>query len=133
LRDRREDIPLLVWFFVREYEKAMGKKIESITEQTMDLLQRYFWAGNVRELRNVIERAMILNTGSVLRISRIESEETVEKGVTLEDVMRHHILKVLEETGWRVSGKNGAADILGLKRTTLLTKMKSLNIQRPKE
>ena len=131
LRDRREDIPLLVWAFVREYEKAMGKKIESIKEQTMDMLMSYSWPGNIRELKNAIERAMILNTGPVFYISRIETEEALEQGMKLDDAMSYHIRKVLENTGWRVGGKNGAAEILGLNRTTLLTKMKKLNIKRP--
>jgi transcriptional regulator with GAF, ATPase, and Fis domain len=130
LRDRREDIPLLVWSFVKEYEEALGKSIESITDQTMDLLYSYSWPGNVRELKNVIERAMILTTGSVLRIHRIGSEETIEHGVTLDDAMRYHILKVLENTGWRVSGKNGAAELLGLKESTLRARMKKLGIKK---
>jgi PAS domain S-box-containing protein len=133
LRDRREDIPLLLWSFVREYEEAMGKKIDRMTNQTIDLMQAYSWPGNVRELKNVIERAMILNTDPVLHIDHLESDETIDRPVTLEDANRHHILKVLKNTGWRVGGKNGAAEILGLKRSTLQTKMKSLNIQRPKD
>ncbi len=132
LRDRREDIPLLVWTFVKEYEKAMGKRIESITDQTMDLLYSYSWPGNVRELKNVIERAMILTTSSVLRIRSIGSKETIEHGVTLEDAMRGHILKVLENTGWRVSGKNGAAELLGLKESTLRARMKKIGIKKKK-
>jgi PAS domain S-box-containing protein len=130
LRDRREDIPLLVWAFVKDYEKAMGKRIESITDRTMDLLYSYSWPGNVRELKNIIERAMILTTGSILRIHRIGSEETIEHGVMLEDAMRDHILKVLENTGSRVSGKNGAAELLGLKESTLRARMKKLGIKK---
>ena len=133
LQDRREDIPLLLWSFVREYEKAMGKKIERITMQTIDLMQTYSWPGNIRELKNIVERAMILNTDSVLHIDHLEPEEPIDLPMTLEDVSRHHLLKVLKSTGWRVSGKNGAAKILGLKRTTLLTKMEKFNIQRPKD
>ena len=130
LRDRREDIPMLVWSFVKEYEKALGKNIASITDRTMDLLCSYSWPGNVRELKNIIERAMILTTGSILRIHRIGSEETSEHGVTLDDTMRYHILEVLENTGWRVSGKNGAAELLGVKESTLRARMKKLGIER---
>ena len=131
LRERRDDIPLLTWSFVREFEKAMGKKIESISKHAMQLLQAYPWPGNIRELKNVVERAAILCDGHNLRIERIESESSPMADVTLEEVTRKHILKILENTRWRVGGKNGAAEMLGLKRTTLLTKMNKLDIKRP--
>ncbi len=131
LRERRDDIPLLTWSFVREFEKAMGKKIESISKHAMQLLQAYPWPGNIRELKNVLERAAILCDGHELRIERIESESSPMAGVSLEEVTRKHILKILENTRWRVGGKNGAAEMLGLKRTTLLTKMNKLDIKRP--
>ena len=131
LRERRDDIPLLTWSFVREFEKAMGKKIDSISKHAMQLLQAYPWPGNIRELKNVVERAAILCDGHNLRIERIESESSPMADVTLEEVSRKHIVKTLENTRWRVGGKNGAAEILGLKRTTLLTKMNKLNIKRP--
>jgi formate hydrogenlyase transcriptional activator len=131
LRERRDDIPLLIWYFVKEFENAMGKKIESIPQHSLKLLLTYSWPGNIRELKNVIERAMILCEGPVLKVNRIESEETITQNITLEDATRNHIRKVLESAEWRVSGKNGAAELLGLKRTTLLTKMKKLNIKRP--
>jgi PAS domain S-box-containing protein len=133
LRERREDIPLLVWAFVREYERSMGKRIEKIKKTTMDLLCHYSWPGNVRELRNVIERAMILSEGSTLHINWIETNEPLEdtSNLRLEDVERRHVLQVLERTGWRVSGSMGAAEILDLKPTTLEARMKKLGIRRP--
>ena len=131
LRERRDDIPLLTWSFVRAFEKAMGKKIESISKHAMQLLQAYPWPGNIRELKNVIERAAILCDDHELRIERIESESSPMADVSLEEVTRKHILKILENTRWRVGGKNGAAEMLGLKRTTLLTKMNKLDIKRP--
>jgi len=131
LRERRDDIPLLTWSFVREFEEAMGKKIESISKHAMQLLQAYPWPGNIRELKNVVERAAILCDGHDLQIERIESESFPVADATLEEVTRKHIVKTLESARWRVGGKNGAAEILGLKRTTLLTKMNKMNIKRP--
>lgn len=132
LRDRSEDIPLLVWAFVREFGETMGKKISVVSNKTMSLLQNYPWPGNVRELKNVIERAMILSTGTTLRIDRLGAEDEVSmQSMALKHVEKEHILKVLDSTGWRVSGKNGAAEILGLKPTTLEARMKKLSIYRP--
>ena len=132
LRERREDIPLIVWAFVREFQKRMGKEIESIPRKSMDALQSYPWPGNVRELRNVIERAMIVSSGKTLsvQVPKFVSSE-IEETPILEDAERRHILSVLERTGWRVAGKGGAAEILGLNRSTLLSKMKKLGIRRP--
>ncbi len=132
LRKRPEDIPLLVWSFVREFSKAMGKKIDTIPRKKMDTMQRYFWPGNVRELRNFIERSMILTKGKTLFTET--PKNVVPENITnrtLADVERKHIIKVLKQTAWRVSGKNGAAEILGLKPTTLDARMKKLGIQRP--
>lgn len=132
LRDRREDIPLLVWAFVKELGKSMGKSIEAIPKKTMDMLKAYFWPGNVRELKNVIERAMILNTGSTLFIDPIESKHPDQiKSRTLEETERNHLLDVLENTSWRVYGKGGAAEILGLKPSTLQHRMRKLGIKKP--
>jgi formate hydrogenlyase transcriptional activator len=131
LRDRSEDIPLLVWAFVREFRENMGKKISVVSKRTMNLLQNYPWPGNVRELKNVIERAMILSTGTTLHINRLGAEDEVSmQSMTLKQVEKEHILKILETTGWKVSGKNGAAENLGLKPTTLEARMKKLGIER---
>jgi len=132
LRDRREDIPLLVWAFVRELEQSMGKTVTNIPKRTMDLLRDYSWPGNVRELRNVVERAMILATGTTLHIDRFGGSPSSESGrMTLGDVERKHIVQTLEGTGWRVSGKKGAARVLGLKESTLRSRMQKLGIRRP--
>jgi formate hydrogenlyase transcriptional activator len=132
LRERPEDIPLLVWAFVREFQKKMGKEIETISKRTMEALQSYPWPGNVRELKNVIEHAMILNESKtlVVQLPGFGSPEKDETH-TLEDTDRKHIVAVLERAGWRVGGMGGAAEILGLKRSTLYSKMKKLGITRP--
>jgi formate hydrogenlyase transcriptional activator len=132
LRERSEDIPLLVWALVREFEKRMGKRVESIPKRSLEALQRYAWPGNVRELRNVIERAMIVSSGKSLdlHIPAIASAEPVTSQA-LEDVERTHILGVLQKTRWRLMGQGGAAERLGLKRTTLQSRMKKLGIKRP--
>ena len=130
LRERREDIPLLVRAVVKEFQKKMGKEIESIPKKTMEALQAYSWPGNVRELRNLIEHAMILSQGKILNIQvpKPASSETYSAG-TLEDMERMHVMAVLEKTGWRISGQGGAAELLGLKRTTLYSKIKKLGIK----
>ena len=131
LRERPEDIPLLVRAFVKEFQKRMGKEIKSIPKKTMQVLQSYSWPGNVRELKNVIEHAMILNKDKslVVQVPQHSSSETDAAG-NLEDMERRHILAVLKKTGWRVAGQGGTAEILGLKRSTLYSKMKKLNIRR---
>jgi formate hydrogenlyase transcriptional activator len=135
LRERAEDIPLLVWSFVRFFSQRMGKAVESIPRKTMERLQAQPWPGNVRELRNVIERAMILSDGPVLRIGGLAPEslghETRSGTGTLEEVERAHILAVLEKTRWRISGDGGAAERLGMNRTTLQSRMKKLGIESP--
>ena len=132
LRERTGDIPLLVWAFVRHFEKRMGKRIDTISRNRMEALQRYSWPGNVRELRNVIEHAMIVSSGRTLVIDppRLGSAES-PKIRNLEDLERAHVLSVLEKAGWRITGSGGAAEVLGLKRTTLQSKMKKLGIKRP--
>ena len=131
LRERPEDIPLLVRAVVKEFQKRMGKEIESIPKKTMQALQSYSWPGNVRELRNLIEHAMILSTGKTLEVHvpKRASSETDATG-NLNDMERMHMVTVLEKTGWRIAGQGGAAEVLGLKRTTLLSKMKKLGIKR---
>jgi Nif-specific regulatory protein len=131
LRQRREDIPSLVWSFVNEFSKKMTKQISNIPKKSMDALVSYSWPGNVRELRNVVERAMILTSGITLRVEIPRSVDTATfQNNTLEEVEKKHIIEVLETTGWRVRGKNGAAEILGLKPTTLDSRMLKLGIQR---
>jgi transcriptional regulator with GAF, ATPase, and Fis domain len=131
LRERPEDIPLLVRAVVKEFQKRMGKVIESIPKRTMQALQSYSWPGNVRELRNVIEHAMILTKGKTLdvHVPKRASSETDASG-NLEELERGHIVAVLEKSGWRVAGQGGAAEVLGLERTTLQSKMKKLGIKR---
>lgn len=131
LRERQEDIPLLVWAMVEEFGKVFGKTIERIPKKDMEALERYCWPGNIRELRNVVERAMILSKGPVLVIDVPDSAAPANSpAMTLEDIERMHIISVMERTGWRVRGKNGAAEILALNPTTLDSKMKKLGIAR---
>jgi len=134
LRERPEDIPLLVWAFIREFEKKVGKRIDSIQRKSMEALQHYSWPGNVRELRNVIEHGMIVSAGRTLAVSvpKPVSSETPETSI-LENIERSHLLSVLKKTNWRIAGEGGAAEILGLKRTTLQSLMKRLGIKRPSQ
>lgn len=132
LRERSEDIPQLVWEFVRKFEKSMGKRIDSISRSSMDALKGYAWPGNVRELRNVIEHAMIISRSGRLGVKVPETlAPATPCALTLEAVERNHILSVLENTGWRIKGRGGAAEILGLKPPTLYFRIKKLGIQRP--
>jgi formate hydrogenlyase transcriptional activator len=136
LRERREDIPLLVHHFVRQAARRMRKVIDTIPSDTMDALIHFRWPGNIRELENVIERAVILSPGPVLRLSprdlksRISPGQNTERHLTLEEVERNHILKTLKETRWVLSGPSGAAACLGLNRSTLYFRMKKLGIVR---
>jgi len=136
LRRRSEDIPLLVQHFAQKFAERAGKSIEMISSDTMEALGRYPWPGNIRELENVIERAVILSSGPVLRIStrdfstRIVSGDAAARPQTLEEVERNHILKTLKETRWTLSGPSGAAARLGLNRSTLYFRMKKLGIAR---
>jgi len=132
LRERPEDIPLLVWAFVRQYENKMGKRIDHIPRKSMEDLQHYHWPGNARELRNVVEHAMIVSSGKTLdvHVPRTASSD-IPASLSLEDAERRHILGVLEKNGWRLTGPGGAAEVLGLKRTTLQSKMKKLGLKRP--
>jgi formate hydrogenlyase transcriptional activator len=131
LRDRPEDIPLMVWAFVNEFQKKMGKEVENISKKSMEALQSYSWPGNARELRNVIERAMIVNSGRTLAIPlpEIPASEKQEVVGNLQDMDRKLIESVLQRTAWRVGGKGGAAEVLGLKRSTLYSKMKKLGVK----
>ena len=133
LRERSDDIPLLTWAFVKELAGAMGKTIDKIPRKDMEILQRYSWPGNVRELRNVIERAMILTKGSILRIGLPKQSETLNgmQAGTLAEIEKGYILQVLGKTNWRIRGESGAANVLGLKPTTLHSRMQRLGIKRP--
>lgn len=130
LRERREDIPLLVWSFVDEMCIAFGKKVESISQKSMDALIHHSWPGNVRELRNAIERAMIVSTSQKLTVDLPGTPSMDGSAMTLREAETQHIRKVLEQTSWRIRGKNGAAEILGMKPTTLETRMAKLGIKR---
>jgi formate hydrogenlyase transcriptional activator len=131
LRERKEDIPLLIWAMVKELGQAFGKTFESIPKKNMDALECYSWPGNIRELRNTIERAMILNNGPNLVVEVLNgSEDLAPFSYSLKNVERKHILSTLDKTGWRVRGKNGAAALLELPPSTLESKMKKLAIRR---
>jgi transcriptional regulator with GAF, ATPase, and Fis domain len=134
LRERREDIPLLVRYFVDRHARKLYRKIENIPDETMRALTRWDWPGNIRELENFIERAVILTKGPVLRAPLAELEMGERQGlvedVSLEATEREHILRVLRETKGKIGGADGAAARLGLIRTTLNSKMKKLGIER---
>lgn len=137
LRQRTEDIPTLVWHFVELYARRMHKRIDTIPAETMDALVQYRWQGNVRELQNFIERAVILSPHTVLRAPICELEPfSAHKGsnvpiIGLEELQRDHILRALEASNWVVGGRNGAAARLGMKRTSLIYRMQKLRIIRP--
>ena len=136
LRDRPEDIPLLVRHFVEQFARQMNRDIDTIPAETMEALTRYSWQGNIRELQNLIERAVILSPGNVLKVPlqdlKHRSASTIpSSSQTLEETERSHILAVLEKTKWKLSGPNGAAERLGLNRSTLQFRMKKLGIVRP--
>ncbi len=129
LRERLDDIPLLVWTFVNEFAEKMGKKIKTVPKKTMDALKRYHWPGNARELRNVIEHAVIISTSDILKVKLPQDPRGVTSRIlTLKDAERQHITKVLDRTNWRIKGPHGAAELLGLKPSTLYTKMNKLGI-----
>ncbi len=132
LRERRQDIPQLVWGFVKEFSERMGKPVTSIPKSTIEALQRHSWPGNVRELRNVIERAMILSRGEILQIAlpEISAAAAAEGDLTLDDLQRRHIMQILEQTNFRIRGAGGAAALLGVKPTTLESRMAKLGIAR---
>ena len=132
LRERQEDIPMLVWAFVKEFEETMARRIKRVPRKSMQALHYYPWPGNVRELRNVIEQAMIISKDEVLNVRVPALPDTVsEPEIKIVDVERKHILKILQNTGWRIKGQSGAAELLGLHPATLYSKMKRLGIQRP--
>jgi formate hydrogenlyase transcriptional activator len=143
LRERREDIPLLVRHFAEEFSRRLNRKIETVSSETMNALCQYAWPGNIRELQNVIERAIILSSGPSLKVplSELQSHTTPvsEEGSSgstrrrrvrsiLAEVDRDQVIQALQEAGGRVGGRDGAAARLGLKRTTFITRMKKLGI-----
>jgi len=146
LRDRREDIPLLVRYFVQKFSRRMNKTVLYVPADAMDALVSYAWPGNIRELENLVERAVLLSPGKDLRVPLSElrnpqvasgpdeAPEPVFRAApisTLEDAERQHILRALRQTEWRIAGPRGAAQILGMKRTTLQARMRKLGIRRP--
>ncbi|MHB8882802.1 MAG: sigma 54-interacting transcriptional regulator [Thermodesulfovibrionales bacterium] len=134
LRERREDILPLVWSFVKDFSKRMGKRIESIPQKCVEALQAYPWPGNVRELKNIIERAMIITSGPLLHVDVPKTANSkTDQFRTLEEAEKKHIIEALNTTGWRVSGKDGAAEILGINPKTLGSRMQKLGIQRNKK
>jgi formate hydrogenlyase transcriptional activator len=154
LRERREDVPLLVRYFVQHFSRRQNKTVAYVPADVMDALVNYAWPGNVRELENLIERAVLLSPGKELRVPLAELRESAlvtaaptelsranalppavspsgSPSSTLDDAQRQHILRVLRQTQWRIAGPKGAAAILGMKRTTLQARMRKLGIQRP--
>ena len=142
LRERREDIPALVTHFVSVFSRRMGKQVDSIPPETMAAFQWYSWPGNIRELQNLVERAVVVSQDGVLpnplhkkqaelMIPTLHRARSFPSLMTLEDSYRALIVETLEEVGWVVGGPRGAATKLGLKRTTLLAKMRRLGISRP--
>ena len=135
LRDRQEDIPILVRYFTQRYATRMKKPIETIPTKTMERLAGYPWPGNIRELENLIERAVILSQGSELSVPLLDLKAGLQRSpqpmATLEGAERDHILRALHDTKWVIGGASGTAARLGMKRTTLISKMKKLGISRP--
>ena len=138
LRERREDIPALIGDLVEELSAAVDKRFDSVAKASVNRLMSYDWPGNVRELRNVLERAMIVGNGPVLTVAPPVSAgpppaaRPEAAAGDLQAVERQHVLRVLEQTGWRIRGKHAAAEVLGLKPTTLEARMRRLGIRRPK-
>jgi formate hydrogenlyase transcriptional activator len=139
LRERVEDIPLLVSYFAQKHARRMNKRIETISSDTVASLCQYPWPGNIRELENFIERAVILSSGPELQAAVPPlntaavpaSAEASAPTIKLEDAERLHILRILQETNWTIGGPRGAASKLGLNRSTLRSKMSKLDIHRP--
>jgi len=130
LRERTDDIPRLVRYFVQKLARSMNKRIESVSVEAMEALERYPWPGNVRELENAIERAVILTNNGVLEVPSLEFPAGTSSSGTLEATEREAIVRALREARWVVSGPHGAAVRLGLKRTTLQSRMRKLGISR---
>ena len=130
LRDRADDIILLARYFIKQFNHSVSP-VKDLSKETISYLVNYKWPGNIRELKNIIEHAMIISKDKLKVMPPGSSVEEETHLQTLNDVERRHIIKVLKSTGWRIAGENGAAAILGMKRTTLNARMKSLEIKRP--
>jgi formate hydrogenlyase transcriptional activator len=131
LRERREDIPLLVWSVIERRRLDLDRPVQRVPKRVMDALVSYAWPGNVRELENVIERALILSRGSALQMEEPLAVATRPAADRLDGIEREHILRVLERCGWRINGKGNAATVLGLEPSTLRSRMQKLGIRRP--
>jgi formate hydrogenlyase transcriptional activator len=135
LRERKSDIPLLVHFFITTFAKKLGKEFEDVSKKTIDRLINYPWPGNIRELENVIERAVVISHGPTIEIDNsilgLNTDSQTPGIETLEDLERTHIIRGLEQTKWMVHGKEGAASILGINPSTLRSRMQKLGIKRP--
>ena len=136
LRDRKGDVPILAKYFIDKYNLKIGRNVSRISKKIINIFESYHWPGNVRELENIIERALIISQGEELTIGNWFYQDGHQSNddttSTLQDIERKHIKKILESTSWRVSGKGGAAEKLGLKPTTLEARMRKLGILRPK-
>ena len=135
LRDRKDDISLLVRYFVQRLGERLGRNVDQVPDELLELLRRYHWPGNIRELQNFVERALITSPDRALtpRVSELRallSSSRDETPVTLADAERAHIQRVLGETNWKLGGRNGAAARLGVPRTTLISRMQRLGITR---
>jgi transcriptional regulator with GAF, ATPase, and Fis domain len=134
LRERKDDIPLLVNFFLGRFGKKLGKEIHGVPQKAMASLTSYSWPGNIRELQNVVERAVVLASGPIVNVDdsmmRGDDGAQVSPVETLENVERNHILRALNETAWVIHGKKGAAEILGINPSTLRSRMEKLGIKR---
>ena len=135
LRDRKEDIPLLIQFFIDKKSKKHGKIFNSVNKADLNHLNEYEWPGNIRELRNVIERAVINSESETLRLdlfySIVPAKIAHNPSLSLEEMEKEHIIKVLQDSNWQISGEGAAAEKLVMKVSTLRSRMKKLNIARP--
>jgi transcriptional regulator with GAF, ATPase, and Fis domain len=137
LRDRMEDIPLLMNHFINRFNKKVGKSIDRISQKSMRMFQNYSWPGNIRELENIIERAMITSRGNTLILAdnlADDKSENLKNGMqhpTLVELEKNYIIEVLEETYWKIEGKDGAAKILDMHPETLRSRMRKLEIKKP--
>jgi transcriptional regulator with GAF, ATPase, and Fis domain len=132
LGERKSDIPLLVNYFISKFSKKLGKRIEGVSKNTLKLLLEYSWPGNIRELQNIIERAIVISDGPIVHVEESMLVENINleryESEKLEDIERNHILRMLEQTKWAIEGKKGAANILGLHPSTLRARMRKLGI-----